>query len=273
LLLMIRGAMSPAPQLSELVAELHRPRSTARLTRRERFDAAAERFALLGLGNRECDLQVCERSIAKFTQDRLVWAMLGASFGLAGVALRPIASVSWFTTPLAVVAIIGGAVSGWFYALVDLRSDAAKARREFVTSLASYLELVSILMAGGAGVQTALYEAAAIGRGRGYRHLSAALSAANSRRHEPWGEFGELGRRVGVQELQDLEAAMTLAGDGARVRESLTAKAASLRERDLHQQEAQAQSKTETMVLPVAMMFAGFLLLIGYPALAGLSGP
>ena len=37
------------------------------------------------------------------------------------------------------------------------------------------------------------------------------------------------------------------------------------------EQESSAESRSEAMVLPVALMFAGFLLLIGYPALAGLS--
>ena len=64
---------------------------------------------------------------------------------------------------------------------------------------------------------------------------------------------------------------MTLAGDGAQVRDSLAAKAGGLRLRDLNQLESEAQARSETMVLPVALMFAGFLLLIGYPALAALS--
>ena len=64
-----------------------------------------------------------------------------------------------------------------------------------------------------------------------------------------------------------------VSNEGARVRESLATRAEAMRERDILEQEAEAHSKSETMVLPVAMMFAGFMLLIGYPALAGLSGP
>ncbi len=66
---------------------------------------------------------------------------------------------------------------------------------------------------------------------------------------------------------------MTLAGGGAQVRDSLNAKAVSIRQKDLGDIESEAQARSETMVLPVALMFAGFLVLIGYPALAALSGP
>ena len=66
---------------------------------------------------------------------------------------------------------------------------------------------------------------------------------------------------------------MTLAGGGAQVRDSLSAKAAGIRLRDLAELESEAQARSETMVLPVALMFAGFLVLIGYPALAALSAP
>ena len=127
-------------------------------------------------------------------------------------------------------------------------------------------------MAGGAGVETALFDAASVGTGAGFRQLRSALSAARARRDPPWANLGVLGDRLGVVELQELEASMTLAGGGARVRESLAAKAESMRLKDLGQLESEAEARSETMVLPVAMMFAGFLLLIGYPALAGLSG-
>ena len=69
--------------------------------------------------------------------------------------------------------------------------------------------LVTILMAGGAGVETALYDAAEIGRGPAFRQLQAALSAAQARREAPWATLGVLGRRLGVVELEELEASMT----------------------------------------------------------------
>jgi Flp pilus assembly protein TadB len=174
------------------------------------------------------------------------------------------------------VLVAGGIVAagvGWLYARVDLHSDAERARREFRHSLAAYLELVTILMAGGAGVETAMFDAVDAGQGRALRHVRSALSAAQARREPPWAQLGELGHRLGVPELEELHASMSLAGDGARVRDSLVAKARGIRLRDLAQIESEAQARSETMVLPVVLMFAGFLLLIGYPALAGLSSP
>ena len=128
-------------------------------------------------------------------------------------------------------------------------------------------------MSGGAGVETAMFDAVAVGRGGPFRHLHAALSAAQARREPPWRALGQLGDRLGIVELEELEAPMPLAGGGAQVRDSLTAKATAIRIKDLSQIESEAQSRSETMVLPVALMFAGFLVLIGYPALTALSSP
>ena len=60
---------------------------------------------------------------------------------------------------------------------------------------------------------------------------------------------------------------MALAGtEGARVRASLAAKAASLRTHELAEAETADQAATERMSLPVVLLFAGFLLFLGYPA-------
>ena len=128
-------------------------------------------------------------------------------------------------------------------------------------------------MAGGAGAETAMFDAVAAGSGATFRHLRSALTAAQARREPPWRTLGQAGERLGIGELIELEASMTLAGGGAMVRDSLTAKAVGIRSKDLAALESEAQAKSETMVLPVVLMFAGFLVLIGYPALAALSGP
>jgi hypothetical protein len=51
------------------------------------------------------------------------------------------------------------------------------------------------------------------------------------------------------------------------VRESLAVKASSLREHALADAEAEAESTTEKMAMPVVLLFLGFLILIGYPAI------
>lgn len=268
--LLLRGVIGPNASLVAFVDELHRHRPTEGL-RQPRLEAWLTAAAGRSASRHAQDLAVCERSVAKYAVDRLAWSaliaappMLVFSLSYAGI---------WTAVPpgVALVAVPAGAIVGWFYAIVDLKSDAARRRDDFRHALTTYLELVAILMSGGAGVQSALHDAAAVGRGTPFRHLRAALLSSTARREPPWETLGELGRRIGVRELVELRGSMHLAGDGAHVKDSLRAKAQAMRVRARAEQESAAESRSETMVLPVAMMFAGFLLLIGYPALAGLS--
>ena len=268
--LILRGLVGTTVPLSALVAELHRPRvDVLPVPRRVRL---VEQLSGRPTPSRAADLAVCERDVSRYVRDRCVWAALAATPGIF-LTLLAAAAVITVSPAVALGLTVAGAGAGWCYARVDLRSDADKARRAFRHALASYLELVTILMAGGAGVETAMFDAVAAGTGSEFRHLRSALSAAQARREPPWTALGQLGARLGVPELEELEASMTLAGGGALVRDSLTAKAVGIRMKDLAQLESEAQARSETMVLPVALMFAGFLLLIGYPALAALSSP
>lgn len=270
-LLIVRGVLGDTAQLAAVLADLHRPRvATVPVSRRQllvQWSAGRSSAA------RERDLAVCERTVDRYVQDRLVWAALGATPVAGLLVLAAGGAATIVPTGLLVAGIPAGAVLGWLYARVDLRSEAEKARRDFRHGLSAYLELVTILMAGGAGVETAMFDAAAIGEGPTFRHLRTALSAAQAAREPPWALLGELGDRLGVPELEELHASMSLAGDGAQVRDTLSAKAEGIRLRDLAALETEAQAKSETMVLPVVLMFTGFLVLIGYPALAALSAP
>lgn len=270
--LMLRGLLGVTPSLGSIVDELRRPRNAVHLP-----SSGARRVTtwLAGAGSAEqdADLAVCDHSVDWFVQQRLIWAALGALPGLCLFALSSWGLAAFFSGPLLLLASAAGVVVGWFYACVDLRSDGERARREFRHTLAAYLELVTILMSGGAGVETAMFDAAALGRGSAFQHIRSALSASQARREPPWLALGRLGQRLRITELEELEASMSLAGGGAHVRESLEAKAAAIRLKDLAAIESEAQARSETMVLPVALMFAGFLVLIGYPALAALSSP
>jgi tight adherence protein C len=60
-----------------------------------------------------------------------------------------------------------------------------------------------------------------------------------------------------------------LAGsEGARVRSTLAAKAASIRRHDLSDAESEANTLTERLFVPGALLLVGFLLFVGYPAVA-----
>lgn len=265
------GLVGTATSLEGTVAELHRPRHG--VVARRGGPAWLERLAGRPSDRRLRDLTVCERDAGRWVQDRLKWAaLIGGLASLAAVVV-PVAAGHPLHVPLVVGALVAGAVGGWLYAGVDLRSDAERARRDVRHAVASYLELVTILMAGGAGPESAMFLAAEVGRGPAFRHLRSALAAAQVRQEPPWAFLGQLGERLAVTELVELGASMTLAGGGAQVKDTLSAKAASIRVADLARLESEAQARSETMALPVVMMFTGFLLLLGYPALAGLTGP
>jgi Flp pilus assembly protein TadB len=126
-----------------------------------------------------------------------------------------------------------------------------------------------IVLAAGGGVQSALSLAARTGDGWAYGELRRALESARISRTSPWDALGRLGAELGVGELSELAASMQLAGtEGARVRDSLVAKARSIRTHELAESEAEAGVATERMSFPVALLAFGFFALIGYPAVA-----
>jgi len=155
------------------------------------------------------------------------------------------------------------------YVMPDRRLTSAARRRrtDVLAALSAYLDLVNVLLAGGAGLETALHAAADAGDGWTFEQLRAVLLRSRTTRTSVWTCFAELGRRIGVDELVELGAAVQLAGQqGARIAQSLSTRAQTLRAHVLEGIEIDAQSASERMGLPTVLLFVGFLFLLGYPA-------
>ena len=179
---------------------------------------------------------------------------------LGGVAV-PALATGW--------AAAGLGVAGFFLPDALARAEAAERRAQFRHALGSFLDLVVIVLAAGGGVNSALSMAAATGDGWAHERLRRALDAARLGRRSPWEALGRLGAELGVVELEELAASVALAGtEGARVRDSLVAKARSIRAHEMAEAETQAGATTERMSFPVALLAFGFFGLIGYPAVA-----
>ena len=154
-----------------------------------------------------------------------------------------------------------------------VRARASALRSEFDMAVAVLLDLVNIQTAGGAGIETALVSAAALGDGWCFDEIRWSLSRAQSARSSYWDGLLDLGRERGIWSLVEVAHSAKLAGEhGARVRQSLTTKAASLRARNLARIEHEAHRRTEQMGLPMVVLFLSFLVFIGYPALAQTMG-
>ena len=93
-------------------------------------------------------------------------------------------------------------------------------------------------------------------------------------RHGAGELFDELGADLGIEELQELSSNVALAGgQGAKVKQSLIAKADAMRAAQAAQLEAAAEVQTEKMIIPVVVLIIGMVLFIGYGAVDAISSP
>ena len=159
------------------------------------------------------------------------------------------------------------AVVFFFLPDLELRQEAAKRRRDFRHAIGAFLDLVAMNLAGGRGVPEALMAASEIGEGWAFYRIRDALTNARLTGQTSWQALGLLGEDVQVDELKDLAGALSLvAEDGAKVRESLTARAASLRRRELADLEGQAAERSQSMLVAQMVMAGAFLVFLVYPA-------
>ncbi len=283
-LAVVRGLRPPRPPLAAVLAHHHHPAASAAAAT-ARLDPGSARpgplaarvgrmlggvAAALGLrlGATRGNLAVTGQPLERHLAEKAAMALFGLLLAPAATASLALVGV---TLPLVVPlwAAVGLAVGGFVLPDLGLRADAANRRRQLRHALGSLLDLTVVALAGGAGVEGALSDAASAGDGFGPEQFRRALATARLRREPPWVALGRLGEELGVAELVELAASVALAGtEGAKVRASLAAKAASLRVHQLADAETAAQASTERMSLPVVLLFAGFLLFIGYPAMA-----
>jgi Flp pilus assembly protein TadB len=160
------------------------------------------------------------------------------------------------------------AVSFFLLPDLELRQQVDKRRRDFRHAIGAFLDLVAMNLSGGRGVPEALMAASEIGEGWAFWRIRDALANARISGQTPWQALGVLGEEVQVSELKDLSAALSLvAEDGAKVRESLTARAVSLRRRELADLEGQAGERSQSMLVAQMLLAGAFLIFLMYPAI------
>ena len=271
--LLVSGfAPAPAPLEREL-SSLRRPAIRRQPNPSRVTVLLGEPLRDSGLGRRiavtlAADLRVTGTSIERHLAERLAVALTAMLWPPATWALMTLAGadLGW-AFPLWISALL--LPVGFAYPVLSLRSKAADRRRSFRHAFSAFLDIVSISLAGGRGVEGALQDAASAGQGWPFQELQRALLDAQFRGETPWVALNRLGHELGIPELSELAASAALAGnEGARVRASLAAKARTLRTRGLLEVESAAQSASELMSLPVVLLMFGFVVFLGYPAIA-----
>jgi Flp pilus assembly protein TadB len=217
-------------------------------------------------------LPVPTADLALLGQDRERWLTSKVTYGLVGLGFIPFLEALLFATghheSLALPGIASLALGVGLFFAPDLvvRVNAAEKRADFKHALTSYLDLVALERGAGAAPTEALEAAAQIGGGWAFDRIAAALTAARQAGRPPWEGLADLAAATGVQELADLAEIAEVAGhEGARILQTLTARAESMRAEALAATKAKASSRSTTMVVPIALLGSGFLLLLVFP--------
>ena len=238
------------------------------LARLGRFAAPALTRAGLPRPNRTRDLTLLGRAATVHVSAQAGAALFTTAVGAGLWLILTLGSIP-VPAPLAVPAIGLLGLGGLLLPVRQLARDAAAERTALRQAAAAYLGLAAMMMAAGSGIEQALHQAAARGSGTGFARLRTALAIAQSTREPLFPALSRLGHDADVRELVELAACANLAGtEGARIRASITTKAATLRQDLLTAQETAANQAAERAAIPTVLITLGYLLLIAYPALS-----
>lgn len=264
--LLFSGLQPPQPSVARTLALLDPPPQQS--SRRAAVRAWLDRQSWLGHG-RDADLRVLGRDATWYATQRSRHALFGV-LGMAALASLA-AEAGLGLSPLAVAtAAIAGLLAGRLPAHTVPRA-ARRARSAMLTELAFLLDLVSLGLVAGRGLNEALDSAIQIGHGPLFTHLGVSLDRARLTGTSQPAAIGSLGRELDMPELREVAATFARAtAEGSVAYESLRARARGLRDRQRASTEGDAAANTETMTLGPHLILAGYLLFLLYPALVSI---
>lgn len=221
-------------------------------------------------GRQRQDLSLVSRTVGTHLAAKIAAAV---GLFLLGPFVWTLLAILGVPLPAAIPAIaaVVFALIGFFLPDLVLRSEATTRRRDFRRSVGVFLDLVAMNLAGGRGLPEALLAAASIGDHWSMVRIRQALANARLYGTTPWVALGDLGKEIGVDELEELSGALVLAADdGAKIRSSLSARAATLRRRELTQAEGEEGEKSQSMLVAQMLISTAFLIFLGFPAVSQL---
>jgi len=218
------------------------------------------------IGQLRSDLAVMGRTLESFLATSVIAAVVGFFVPIALTALAVLAGAPVAVAVPLFVSLLLGLLGAAIPTLV-VRGQAQARRRDFRHVVGSFLDLVAMSLAGGRGVPEALQSASELSDDWGMVRIRNALGSARLHGRTPWSALGQLGEELRIDELRDLAAALALvAEDGAKVRDSLSARAGSLRRRELAESEGKAGESSQSMLVAQLLICVGFLIFLLYPA-------
>lgn len=270
ILILAASLRRPLPSLTDVMARVATPRSLDEDGDRNHRLAVSLGRAV-GLDRLVTDTVRRDlRALGRIPEDHIARSLLTTlELGAVPPVLTAVMAAESVRLGFAVPAVVTVlfAVAGALMPTAALHSEAERRRRSFKHALGAYFNLVGVNVAAGKGVEGALETAAAGGQGPAFAEIRQALYRAKVTGETPWAGLDRLGEEVGIAELRELAATVSLAGDvGAKVRDSLAAKASTLRSRGLAEIEEAANAANERMSLPVVLLVVAFIVFIGYPA-------
>lgn len=169
---------------------------------------------------------------------------------------------------LPMAAALVGMIAGPLVVHHSMRTAAAEQRHDLRYQLSSYLDVVTMLLAGNVGNEGALRQAAQAGDGRLFVELRRRILVAETSNRSLVSALAQLGDDLELVELQQISASASLAASaGAPVAKSLAAKCATLRSAVSAEQETDARVRTGKITVPLVGMSLLIMAAVVYPAL------
>lgn len=216
------------------------------------------------------DAKLLGRSLESHALAKVGGAVGGTAFGAFGGMLATIMGIGLGALPIVVLASAAGFL-GWWLPDSMLKTDADKARVKFQQVTESWLELVAQLVTAGADTFAALYAAANYSDQPVFGTIRDSLKAAAASGEPPWTGLRKMADERRLPFLDPFCAALELAGTtGAGSRQAILSQVDAARSKALHAADARAASAGEKMGAPLAMIGGAFMVLMGYPPMAGI---
>ena len=172
--LVARGAAATAPPLRAEIEQFHLPE----------VEGGSWWRVLVGrlLGGPlrprrtlDADLAVVGTPIERHLLDKLAWALMGGGIPVVLGILTTAAGVAPFLG-LLVLTSLALIVVGFLLPDLSVRRRATERRREFRAALSAYVNVVTIVLAGGGGIETALDAAATSSAAWPFQRIRAVLA-------------------------------------------------------------------------------------------------